>query len=72
MAPTRADPRLPCPGTYLQRLYKGRTIQVLVQTDGFVYDGQLFASLSAVAKAVTGSHCNGFWFFGLTRRGGAS
>ena len=31
--------------------------------NGFAYGGQVFASLSAVAKAITGSHCNGFLFF---------
>jgi hypothetical protein len=65
-----ADPRLPSPGTMLHRIYKGRALQVLVRTDGFEHEGQLFASLSAVARAVTGSHCNGFAFFRLARRGG--
>jgi Protein of unknown function (DUF2924) len=36
---------------------------------GFAYNGQVFKSLSAVAKAITGSHCNGFWFFGLGPQG---
>ena len=33
---------------------------------GFEYDGQVYRSLSAVAKAVTGSHWNGHLFFSLT------
>jgi len=33
---------------------------------GFEYGGQAYRSLSAVAKAVTGSHWNGHLFFGLT------
>ena len=33
---------------------------------GFEYDGEVYRSLSAVAKAVTGSHWNGHLFFGLT------
>jgi hypothetical protein len=33
--------------------------------DGFEYAGEKFKSLSAVAKAVTGSHMNGFRFFNL-------
>ena len=40
-------------------------MQVKVLPDGFEYAGAVYASLSAVAKAVTGSHCNGFLFFRL-------
>ncbi len=64
-APAPADPRLPAPGTAIVRRYKGRTLQVLVLPDGFEFEGQRYQSLSAVAKAITGSHCNGFRFFGL-------
>ena len=39
---------------------------------GFEYDGEVFKSLSAVAKAISGSHCNGYLFFGLTRKGGGA
>ena len=63
--PACHDRRLPPPGTSIKRQYKGRTIQVDVVTDGFEYNGQRFKSLSAVAKAITGSHCNGFRFFEL-------
>ena len=59
------DPRLPMPGTVLTREYKGRTVQVTVRENGFDYEGELYSSLSAVAKAVTGSHWNGFHFFKL-------
>jgi len=61
--PAPIDPRLPPPGTILIRPYKGLLVQVQVLTDGFAYAGRVYASLSAVAKAVTGSHCNGFLFF---------
>ena len=64
-----ADERLPRPGSILTRRYKGRTLQVEVLEHGFAYDGQVYRSLSAVAKAVTGSHCNGFLFFRLTTKG---
>jgi hypothetical protein len=37
----------------------------MVLADGFEYAGQVYASLSAVAKAITGSHCNGYLFFRL-------
>lgn len=64
-APPSHDPRLPLPGTAISRKYKGRTIQVVVSHDGFEFDGEVFKSLSAVAKAITGTHCNGFRFFQL-------
>jgi len=38
-------------------------VHVQVLTEGFAYAGTVFSSLSAVAKAITGSHCNGFHFF---------
>jgi len=59
------DPRLPPPGAAIVREYKGRTLSVTVLPDGFEYEGQRYRSLSAVAKAITGSHMNGFRFFRL-------
>jgi hypothetical protein len=59
----QADDRLPPPGTILARQYKGRTLQVQVLTEGFAFEGNVYPSLSAVAKAATGSHCNGYLFF---------
>ena len=61
--PALVDQRLPPPGTILTRPYKGQLVQVQVLTDGFAYAGRVYPSLSAVAKAVTGSHCNGYHFF---------
>jgi hypothetical protein len=61
--PVPPDPRLPPPGTVLVRPYKGEHIQVQVLADGFAFNGTVYPSLSAVARAVTGSHCNGFLFF---------
>jgi len=63
--PVATDPRLPPPGGQITRQYKGRTIIVTVLADGFEYLGERHRSLSAVAKAITGSHMNGFRFFGL-------
>ncbi len=62
------DPRLPSPGTVLIRQYKGQEIRVVTLDDGFEWDGRRYASLSAVAGAVTGSKWNGLLFFGLTER----
>jgi hypothetical protein len=49
----------------LARQYHGRTVEVTVLPKGFEYEGQIYRSLSAVAKEVTGSHWNGLLFFGL-------
>ena len=57
----------PLPGTVLTRKYKGQQISVRVLEDGFEYDGQPYGSLTAVARAVTGSHWNGRAFFGLKK-----
>jgi hypothetical protein len=65
----QARPTGPAMGTILTRRYKGRTIQVEVLEHGFAYDDQVYRSLSALAKAVTGSHCSGHFFFGLTEKG---
>ena len=66
-----ADRRLPPPGTVITRLYKGAHLEVLVLPDGFSYAGTRDATLSAVAKTITGAHCNGYLFFRLTGKGGA-
>jgi Protein of unknown function (DUF2924) len=66
------DPRLPLPGQILRRLYKGRTLQVRILPQGFEFEGAVYRSLSAVAKAITGSHTNGFLFFRLRGKGDAS
>jgi hypothetical protein len=63
---TPSDPRLPGPGTIITRAYKGDSLEVHVLKDGFEWNGEIFPSLSAVAKAITGTHCNGFAFFKLT------
>lgn len=63
----RGERRLPPPGTILVREYKGRRIEVLVLANGFKFEGEAYKSLSAVAKAVTGQHCNGYHFFRLDK-----
>ncbi|MFL5244142.1 MAG: DUF2924 domain-containing protein [Gemmataceae bacterium] len=62
---TPYDPRLPKPGAVLDRRYKGQLHRVQILADGFAYADSTYRSLSAVAKAITGSHCNGFLFFRL-------
>lgn len=61
--------RLPPPGSTITREYKGQTIQVRILASGFEHEGVTYKSLSAVAKAITGQHCNGFHFFRLTNGG---
>lgn len=68
----QTDPRLPSVGTILARKYKGKLVEVSIELEGFRYNGQTYPSLSAIAKEVTGSHWNGFRFFGLTEGGDAA
>ena len=63
--PSSHDNRLPVKGTVLTREYKGKKISVAVLDKGFEYNGEVYRSLTAVADAVTGSHWNGYRFFGL-------
>jgi hypothetical protein len=67
LSPFQISDRLPPPGNWVERQYEGEIIRVLVLADGFEYEGQRYRSLSAVAKAVTGTHTNGFLFFRLGR-----
>ena len=60
------DARLPPPGSYLERDYKGRRVIVKVLANGFEFDDEIYRSLSAVAHEVTGTKWNGFLFFNLT------
>ena len=62
------DRRLPPPGSIIQREYRGQAVTVVVLPKGFQYDGERYRSLTAITKAVTGSHWNGYAFFGLDRR----
>ena len=61
------DRRLPLPGTLLTKEWKGRTLLVEVLVNGFRYENRQYASLSAIAVAITGTRWNGLAFFGLTR-----
>ena len=69
------DQRLPrpatrsCAGTWV--LVWGETLRVTVLSTGFEFPasdkGERYDALSAIAKAVTGSHINGFRFFRLVK-----
>ena len=71
-ASEKPDDRLPPPGNILTRPYKGRIVRVRILTEGFEFEGTIYPSLSAVAKVITGSHCNGFHFFRLNTQGASS
>ena len=58
-----------CNGTRLLKDWGGTTHEVLVVEDGATWNGQSYSSLSAVARAMTGTNRNGPKFFGL-REGG--
>ncbi len=62
------DPALPPPGTVLRKVYKGTVHEVTAAEGGFVYRGKTYASLSTIARAITGTTWNGRLFFGLTTR----
>jgi hypothetical protein len=62
------DTSLPPVGTVLRKDYRGQVHEVGVAQGGFVYRGKTFTSLSAIAKAITGTSWNGRLFFGLTSR----
>lgn len=66
----KGDDRLPLPGTVITRAYKGETLHVKVLPHGFEFEGEVYKSLSAVAKAITGQHCNGYYFFRLGKEEG--
>lgn len=61
-------PRKLTPGTRLVRDWHGVGHTVIVLEDGFEYAGQRWRSLTAIAKAITGSHWNGPRFFGLSTK----
>jgi hypothetical protein len=55
-------------GTRLLREWKGRVHAVLVMDEGFMLDGERHASLSEIARKITGARWSGPRFFGLKRR----
>ena len=61
----RADHDRPIAGTRLIREYQGVEHCVTVRDDGFEYQGRPYKSLSAIARAITGTQWNGRVFFGL-------
>ena len=56
-------------GTVLVRDYQGRRHTVTVGPDGYVWEGNLYSSLSAIARAITGTAWSGPRFFALKLSG---
>ena len=55
----------PVVGTRLVREYQRIEHTVTVLTDGYEWEGRPYRSLSAIARAITGTRWNGLVFFGL-------
>jgi len=54
-------------GTRLVREWQGHVYEVTVLEFGYEYGGEVYRSLSHVAKSITGAHCSGPRFFGVTK-----
>ena len=66
------DKRLPEAGSTLRREFKGEIVVVQVLELGFQYQDRFYRSLSAIARQVTGTHWNGYAFFGRKTSDGGS
>ena len=67
----RHDAR-PVVGTRLIREYQGVEYTVTVLADGYEWEGRPYRSLSAIARAITGTRWNGLTFFGVKRHASAA
>ncbi len=56
----------------LIREWQGIEQTVTVLADGYEWQGRSYRSLSAVARAITGTRWNGWIFFGLKSRRGTA
>ena len=65
--PGKRDLRLPAPGAVITRTYKGVEHNVEVLANAFIWNANSYPTLTAVAKAITGKHLNGFAFFDLSK-----
>ena len=53
------------PGNWIIREWRDEKHEVIIRPNGVEYNGQLYRSLTAVAKKITGTHWNGKKFFGV-------
>lgn len=68
--PRRASAQLR-PGDRLLRIWHGEAHEIVVLDSGFIWRGTRFASLSEIARAITGTRWSGPAFFGLKAKAGA-
>ena len=54
-------------GTKIKRSYKGEIYEIETVSNGYVYKGKVYKSLSGIAKEITGKNWNGKIFFGVKR-----
>ena len=66
----RANLDRPITGTRLLREWQGVEQIVTVRAEGFEWQGRPYQSLSAIARAITGTRWNGWVFFGLKNHRG--
>jgi hypothetical protein len=64
----RGEPKDPLVGTTLVREWRGQQVRVEVRSDGYVWDGVVYRSLTAAVRAITNSNWNPKIFFGLVTR----
>ena len=55
------------PGTVITKRWRGAQHVVMVLADGFQHQGKVYASLSQLAREITGTRWNGPAFFGLRK-----
>jgi hypothetical protein len=57
----------PTHGTKIKRIYNGVNYEVEATDTGFIFEGQQYRSLSAIARKITGTRWNGLRFFGVKK-----
>ena len=57
-------------GSMIVREYQGEVHEVAIVPDGFSWRGEVYGSLSSIAKAITGTKWNGRRFFGVQKEKG--
>lgn len=64
----RAAPKTVLVGTRLVREWNGTTYEVEALERGYLWSGETWTSLSAIAREITGTKWSGPRFFGLVKR----
>ena len=59
----------PLAGTRIVKNYRGEEHEVIVDEKDFIYRGQRYQSISAIADKITGTNWNGWLFFNMKNRG---